>query len=256
MTSTAIPPGIAEKIFKCVAYFEQKSIQKLLRQSQNNLVENILEAEGLNELIHSHKERLKDGGHLKAKLERKYREKPDQFDYTPDNLLMRVNDLVGVRLLHLHSDQFEAVHRRLLAMFNEWEYVVLPEHPFARVWDEEAKRRFEALEIRTEPSDKMYTSVHYVIKNSSRRSVTMELQVRTLAEELWGEVDHLWNYPEPVPSKAMRDQLASLARSASGCNRLVDAVFKTGTELGIKIGALRIAETVPVQAPSTGNSVR
>ena len=34
----------------------------------------------------------------------------------------------------------------------------------------------------------MYTSVHYVIGSASRTTVTCEIQVRTLMEEVWGEV--------------------------------------------------------------------
>jgi putative GTP pyrophosphokinase len=51
--------------------------------------------------------------------------------------------------------------------------------------------------------------------------------VRTLAEELWGEVDHTVNYPEPSEVLACREQIKLLARLTSTCTRLVDSIFIT-----------------------------
>jgi putative GTP pyrophosphokinase len=57
--------------------------------------------------------------------------------------------------------------------------------------------------------------------------MTCELQVRTLAEEIWGEVDHKLNYPHKIDSVACRQQLRALARSTSAAGRVVDAIFAT-----------------------------
>ena len=73
----------------------------------------------------------------------------------------------------------------------------------------------------------MYTSVHYVISSASRTTVTCEIQVRTLMEEVWGEVDHLLNYPVPSGVLASREELKVLARVTSSASRLVDAIFLT-----------------------------
>lgn len=66
--------------------------------------------------------------------------------------------------------------------------------------------------------------------------MTCELQVRTLAEEIWGEVDHRVNYPHPAESVACRQQIRALARSTSAAGRLVDAIFATvADEQGRKV---------------------
>jgi ppGpp synthetase/RelA/SpoT-type nucleotidyltranferase len=57
--------------------------------------------------------------------------------------------------------------------------------------------------------------------------MTAEIQVRTLMEEVWGEVDHTMNYPYPVESLACREQLKVLARVTSSASRLVDSIFAT-----------------------------
>ncbi len=76
----------------------------------------------------------------------------------------------------------------------------------------------------------MYTSVHYVLETSQRTKYTFELQVRTLAEELWGEVDHTINYPHKSDILACREQIKVLARVTSSCSRLVDSIFRTHEE--------------------------
>jgi ppGpp synthetase/RelA/SpoT-type nucleotidyltranferase len=74
-------------------------------------------------------------------------------------------------------------------------------------------------------SQSLYTSVHYVIAPNVKKRYTCEIQVRTLAEELWGEVDHTLNYPHPSESVPCREQIKVLARVTSSCTRLVDSIF-------------------------------
>lgn len=58
----------------------------------------------------------------------------------------------------------------------------------------------------------------------------IELQVRTLMEEVWGEVSHSINYPVETASISCREQLRVLARISSGCTRLVDSIFSSYEE--------------------------
>lgn len=188
----------------------------------------------LQAVIHSRRGRLKDPEHLRYKLVRKWRDaKKDghQFDITKDNIFDRVTDLVGYRILHLHTTQFLKIHPVILELLDEYRFK-LAEKPFARTWDDESRRFFSALGLET-PTDKisLYTSVHYVFESNSKTRRYAELQVRTLAEELWGEVDHSWNYPDQTGLLPIREQIAALARSTSGCTRLVDSIFATGEDM-------------------------
>ncbi len=188
----------------------------------------------LNSAIHSVKSRLKDPTHLAEKLERKIRKcKQDgkPFEITRDNLLVKVNDLVGVRLLHLHTRQIPVINDALRQIFSESLYELL-EGPFARTWDDESRLFFKECGIATQESHTLYTSVHYVVGSASRITVTAEIQVRTLMEEVWGEVDHTMNYPHPVDSVACREQLKVLARVTSSASRLVDSIFASVEDHG------------------------
>ena len=144
---------------------------------------------------------------------------------TPDNLLERVTDLAGFRILHLHSKQIEGIHPLLISAFGQWRFEL--REAFARTWDDESRALYQRVGLKTESSDRMYTSVHYVLASNSEVRVTGEVQVRTLAEELWGEVDHTLNYPMKSPSLDSQEQIKVLARMTSACTRLVDSVFES-----------------------------
>lgn len=186
----------------------------------------------LNRLIHSYRSRLKDSDHLRDKLRRKMKrskQEQRQFEVNPENLLVTINDLVGVRILHLHTRQTGEIDAALRRIFDESQYTLL-EGPLARTWDDESREFFRACAIQTQDSPSLYTSVHYVINSASRTKVTAEIQLRTLMEEVWGEVDHSMNYPRPTNSLACREQLKVLARVTSGASRLVDSIFATLTD--------------------------
>jgi len=76
----------------------------------------------------------------------------------------------------------------------------------------------------------MYTTVHYVLQANQEKKVTCEVQVRTLMDEVWGEVSHRVNYPDESPSRTCQDQLKVLARLTTGCTRLVDSIFRSHLE--------------------------
>ena len=54
-----------------------------------------------------------------------------------------------------------------------------------------------------------------------------EIQVRTLFEEIWGEIDHAINYPVATESVACKEQLRVLAKLASTGSRLADSIFRS-----------------------------
>lgn len=180
-------------------------------------------------LIHSVKFRLKDPDHLRDKLERKMieaNEKGKRFMITAKNLFSKINDLAGFRLIHLHTTQFEEIDTELKSIFKEQAWV-LHEGPIARTWDDEYREYFSKIGTTVNKSPDLYTSVHYIIKANSDNPLTCEIQVRTLMEEVWGEVDHTINYPYKSKSHSCREQIKVLARVTSSSSRLVDSIFST-----------------------------
>jgi ppGpp synthetase/RelA/SpoT-type nucleotidyltranferase len=190
----------------------------------------LLTADGsLSKLAHSVKYRIKDPEHLRDKLYRKCvkaRKNREAFDITRDNLYREINDLIGLRILHLYTGEIVGIDAALQSCLSKENYLLL-EGPLAKTWDDESRRFYDSVGIETEESETQYTSVHYVFDAQNDSQATFEIQVRTLAEELWGEVDHRINYPDRHPSLACTEQISVLARVTSSCTRLVDAIFRT-----------------------------
>jgi ppGpp synthetase/RelA/SpoT-type nucleotidyltranferase len=102
----------------------------------------------------------------------------------------------------------------------------LPEPPKAYTWDPESKRFFENLNIDVEVRESFYTSVHYLVRPRADSPICCEIQVRTLFEEIWGEVDHALNYPTKSENLACKEQLLVLAKLVGAGSRLVDSIFR------------------------------
>lgn len=216
---------LGKQIENSVKYFKKNlhTFEPLAKNLYNDLLLN----PKLKELIHSAKYRIKKPTALRDKLFRlaqETKEKKKTFDITKQNLFTRVHDLAGVRLIHLHTKQMNKIHPLLIDIFKDCNYA-LDGEPTAFTWDDEYAEFFNKIKICVEKKDSMYTSVHYILKPNRRTEMRCELQVRTLAEEIWGEVSHAINYPYEVGSVACKEQLKVLARIASSCTRLVDSIF-------------------------------
>lgn len=220
---------ILNRIDRLVESYIKK--EDLFNRTLHNLQGLISISQKLKPLIHTVKGRIKEPDHLRHKLIRKAnkaKEENREFDITEENLSIKVNDLVGVRIIHLHTKQFESINQVLKEILREenWEIV---EGPIAKTWDDEYRSYFSSIDgMKIENNKNMYTSVHYDVRANSR--TTCEIQVRTLMEEVWGEVDHTINYPDPTESFSCREQIKALARSTSSCSRLVDSIFSTHSE--------------------------
>ena len=178
--------------------------------------------------VHSVKSRLKDREHLREKIIRKWHE---DDEITEANVFEKITDLAGVRILHLHQDQFKVIHKEILIKVNEQRDWYLPESPKAYTWDPESRQFFESQDIQTEIKESSYTSVHYLVKPRQDSPICCEVQVRTLFEEIWGEVDHALNYPQRSSNLSCREQLLVLAKLVGAGSRLVDSIFRRSTEL-------------------------
>ena len=202
--------------------------RELVDQFRKQLLIALSESSDLLALVHSFRSRLKDEDHLRNKLIRKAiecRGKRVAFSVTPENLLTEVTDLAGVRVLHLHTSQIQRIDAVLIDILSEQRYTLIER--FARTWDDESRELFAGLGITAQPSATLYTSVHYIVGSNSQTKITAEIQVRTLMEEVWGEVDHDINYPTASASLACREQLKVLARATSTATRLVDSIYRT-----------------------------
>lgn len=178
-------------------------------------------------IVHSVKSRLKSYDHLMEKIPRKAGE---DLPICNENVFERITDLAGVRVFHLYQDQFKFIHKEILVKVDCQKDWHLHEPPKAYTWDPESKQFFEGLNIQVEIKDSFYTSVHYVVRPRADSPICCEIQVRTLFEEVWGEVDHALNYPQQSSVLSCREQLLVLAKLVGAGTRLVDSIFRSVEE--------------------------
>ena len=215
-----------QRISLAVEHFEKNRYQ--FEIVARNLVDCFSEDPKLGDMIHFIKYRVKKKQSLRGKLERLALAE-GAIPIDQDNLFDRVHDLAGVRIIHLHTDQIEEIHPQIQKILKDHRYdLAVP--PVAYCWDVEYESMFRKLGLRTESQSSMYTTVHYDVRANTDTGIACELQVRSLADEVWGEVSHRVNYPVESQSDACRRQLKVLARLTSGCGRLVDSIFKTDQE--------------------------
>ncbi len=160
--------------------------------------------------IHSIRYRVKDAEHLMAKIIRRKQDNAKKYrSLTKDNYEKFLTDLIGIRCFILFKSDWKKVHLYLLANFENNEkyyiknpitdfdenedHIYLAEAPKVHIRNGDDRTIYEELlPTANVIDDKIYRSAHYIIKY---RGIYLEIQVRTLFEEGWGEVDHAVVYP-------------------------------------------------------------
>lgn len=177
--------------------------------------------------IHSFHSRVKNPEHLIAKIIRKKQEnlkKYQQLDKT--NYEKFITDLIGIRCLLLFKDDWKSFHNYIVTQFDnnmnyyirdsiqdfddDQDHLYIAEKPKAHIRNGDARDIYDELL----PPDcvidgKIYRSVHYIIKY---KGVYLEIQVRTLFEEGWGEVDHAVIYPYYQNDQVLKEYTELLNR--------------------------------------------
>lgn len=155
--------------------------------------------------VHSLSYRVKDTKHL---IEKMIRKNPEYLKngnaLSLDNYEQEITDLMGIRILLLFKEDWLEVHDYLMKMYE----TDLLETPFAYVREGDDTRLYEnKVEIRKE---KPYRSVHYVIR--SDQGLAIEIQVRTLYEEAWSEIDHKLRYPYNLTNEMLTNYINIMNR--------------------------------------------
>lgn len=158
--------------------------------------------------VHSLGYRVKDVTHLIEKIIRKnpkYLEQGKAISLC--NYSKFINDLLGIRILVLFKEDWRGVHEFLMDKYAD----VLKENPFAYIRKGDDRSLYEGkVEI---IEDRPYRSVHYLIKDKESE-LCIEVQVRTLFEEAWSEIDHKLRYPYNLSNEMIGSYLEIMNRAA------------------------------------------
>lgn len=182
-----------------ISFFKEKEKYKILAEYFVRLISD--DPSAPKESIHTILYRIKDESRLIEKIDQE--NMSSEFDMKPithKNFHERIGDIIGIRIICLRLSDILKVEKYLEFLVEEkiLKFIREPDH----------KRSF-VLPIdlgKTAPQDiniqhSGYSSIHYQVKlgeNSDTseefKSVQIELQLRTILEEAWGEIDHKYRY--------------------------------------------------------------
>ena len=147
--------------------------------------------------VYAVKHRLKGEERLLEKIKTINSElKASQRPISRDNLQVRIKDLLGFRIICLRLSDLEKLKSYISSLEKEDELRI--------VSGPTEKKSFLIRPSEEKVNDLQYSgysSIHYIVKAGKNlrmpkelRSLNAELQLRTIFEEAWGELDHKYQY--------------------------------------------------------------
>jgi ppGpp synthetase/RelA/SpoT-type nucleotidyltranferase len=165
------------------------------------------------EKVHSIRYRTKDPEHLIEKLIRKKKVGANLQNYPS-----YINDLIGLRVLHLYKEDWESIHDLILST---WE---LAEEVTAHIRVGDSSDIIKSVKDRgckIKEHYMGYRSIHYVIKSHpTNETIFAEIQVRTIFEEAWSELDHDVRYPYDIDNELLGSYLIMFNRLAGTADEM------------------------------------
>lgn len=187
------------------------SLRDYLLPTAKSIVEVLLSVSN----VHSVKYRVKDAEHLIEKIIRK---RSDGRDINISNYYDEITDLIGIRVLHLFKEDWEAIHDFIS---EQW---TLKEKPTANIRNGDSEKLTagyvnKGCDIKIHKAG--YRSLHYlIVSNLTKKQYVGEIQVRTIFEEAWSEIDHKVRYPYNTQEKVLSDYLEIFNRLAGSADEM------------------------------------
>ncbi|TVT91581.1 RelA/SpoT domain-containing protein [Pseudomonas sp. RGB] len=190
--------------------------------------------------VHSVRWRIKDSEHMLEKIVRKRAANADKYlAINVHNYYSIITDLIGIRALHLFKNEALDIDTAI----REHQQLIDTEQPlvYTRKGDTDPEDTFpkDRFEHREHPAG--YRSVHYIIQaQPQKRQVYAEVQVRTIFEEGWSEIDHRIRYPNFNSDKMVNIFLAifnRLAGQADEMGSFVQGLAQASTSTQLELAA-------------------
>ncbi|MBT2626101.1 hypothetical protein J7I81_12105 [Bacillus sp. ISL-32] len=198
--------------------------------------ENIAEILRILPDAHSVRMRIKDPEHLIEKLIRK-KIKDDKFSFDVKDYKEKITDLIGIRVLHLFKEDANFIDESIRENWNLVETATIY-YRKGDLKDEETSNGSNSKSQNTSNEENLdfvlkehpagYRSWHYLIEtNLTKEKFIAEIQVRTIFEEGWSEIDHRLRYPYNTDDNTLTNQLLVLNRLAGSADEMVDSIKET-----------------------------
>jgi len=186
--------------------------------------------------VNSIKSRTKDAYHVIEKIIRKKYQSNKYNEINLDNYIYYLDDLIGIRLILLYNDDWYKIHDFIIDNFelNSDKYIpkdkrkTLPfddyfiiEPPVINLRKGDDETIYSKWLKENSPfivnRGRYYRSIHYSI---CYKGYCFELQVRSVFDEAWAEIDHNLLYPSNLNVKACLDYSKMLNRLAGAANEM------------------------------------
>lgn len=217
--STEIKWSMLEKIHK-----DYLGSQELLQNTLNSIASKFLTNDAKDAGVHSVRSRLKRPDSLIEKIIRKKieaKKKGIKLTITVNNYPNFINDLIGIRILHTFKDDWFGIHNYILGqcqyITKEKPLVYYRKGDEKHFIDECKKNGCNAI-----AHPKAYRSIHYIINPHPKKKIGFaEIQVRTVFEDGWSEIDHKLRYVSKKGTKHILDNyLLALNRIAGSADEI------------------------------------
>ncbi len=189
-----IPRKQKEAILR--SYYRSRDVLEKVAQEVMRLFDADIDPSVPMQSIYTIKYRIKDVERMLEKLG----QKGSKAKITVDNFAKKVPDILGLRIVCLRLSDVEKVERFLGSLRKE-EKLVFVKGPVKKQTFVLPVNPGEGVPKDIDLQYSGYSSIHYVIKlgkalrpTGELKSVLAELQVRTILEEAWGEIDHKYRY--------------------------------------------------------------
>ena len=198
-------------------------------KNQADFIANILRSQTS---VHSVKSRIKDPDRLIEKVIRKTRNRKekynDNFKFTVDNYKEEINDLIGIRVIHIFKDQWQDIHEFIM---KTWKVIEVT----ANVREGDNTEVFKELNIEVRSRVSGYRSVHYLVEfYPTSQKVIAEIQVRTIFEEGYGEIDHKLRYSHDEIPEILKSNLLLFNRIVGSADEMASLINNLSREWTLK----------------------
>ncbi len=142
----------------------------------------------------------------------------EDFQFTLDNYKNEINDLIGIRVIHIFKEQWQDIHEFIT---KTWKVIEVT----ANVREGDNTKKFEELDIEVRSRISGYRSVHYLVEfYPTNEKVIAEIQVRTIFEEGYGEIDHRLRYSHVEIPEILKSNLLLFNRIAGSADEMASLI--------------------------------
>lgn len=188
--------------------------------------------------------------------------KPTNF---PDGIspqsFNRMTDAIGARTIVYFMSQLPLIDRELRSM---GQIEISADDPPVAYLNEDLTKHYALTHIKRLDKESGYASIHYMLRLresavTHEKRPWFELQVRTLAEDVWAEIEHILGYkPDKRTSFAVRKQFQILSKELAAIdehfNFLYEELLRFQEEVTFKDSDPLNAENLPPVLSEVGIS--